>query len=255
MRFKPCIDLHGGKVKQIVGSTLRDSGEAETNFVSNHSPAFFADLYHRDNLPGGHVIMLGPGNEDAAREALGRHPGLMQLGGGVTPDNAADWLAAGASKVIVTSYIMKEGELDFGRLAEISRAVTPERLVLDLSCVPRPDGYHVAYNRWQTVCNMTLREDAFARLSAFCSEFLVHAVQVEGRQCGVDARLVSLLAQCSPLPVTYAGGIRSMDDILAIGRAGSWRVNFTVGSALDIFGGPLPYDALVADGPWDGPTL
>ena len=250
MRFRPCIDLHGGRVKQIVGSTLRDGGEAVTNFVSADSPAHFAELYYRDNLPGGHVIMLGPNNEEAAREALSRHPGHLQLGGGVNPGNGPRWIEAGAGKVIVTSYLITDGEVDMEKLKAMSEAVSRERLVIDLSCLPVDGEYHVTCNRWQTVCRMTLSPKTFEALSRYCSEVLVHAVQLEGKQGGIDGALVELLGRWSPVPVTYAGGIRSMEDIAAIGRHGNWRVDFTVGSALDIFGGTLSYAEVASHGEW-----
>ena len=236
MRFRPCIDLHEGRVKQIVGATLTEGGAA-TNFVSTLPPRHYADLYHRDGFRGGHVIMLGKGNEDAAHEALGVHPGNLQVGGGIRPDNARQWLEAGASHVIVTSYLFVDGELDWGRASEMTAAVGREHLVIDLSCVPVEGQYHVACNRWQTVCKTVLDRATMEHLAEFCGEFLVHAVQVEGRQAGIDEALVSLLADLSPIPVTYAGGIRGLEDIHTIGRAGGGRIDFTVGSALDIFGG------------------
>ncbi|MBQ6472808.1 MAG: phosphoribosylformimino-5-aminoimidazole carboxamide ribotide isomerase [Victivallales bacterium] len=247
MHFRPCIDLHEGKVKQIVGSTLRDDTGAATNFVSALPPSHYADLYYQNGLTGGHVIQLGAGCVSAAREALSRHPGNLQVGGGVTPDNGPDWLAAGASKVIVTSYLFQDGELDFSRVRQMSLAVGRERLVIDLSCRPMPDGeYRVACNRWQTICKLAVERESLTRLAEFCSEFLVHAVQVEGLRSGIDSRLVSLLADHSPVPVTYAGGVRSLADVRLIEEAGQGRVDFTVGSALDLFGGTLPlHDLLV----------
>lgn len=250
MRFRPCIDLHDGKVKQIVGGTLRDvpgGGSAPaTNFVAELPPAHYADLYWRDGLEGGHVIMLGPGNEAAATEALSAHPGLLQVGGGISPLNAHDWLAKGAAKVIVTSYIFDSDGLSFQRLRELSRAVPPERLVLDLSCRRVQNLYHVAYNRWQSVCPSPLGPDTFRQLAEFCSEFLVHAVDVEGLQRGIDPVLAELLALDCPLPVTYAGGARSMEDVLLLERLGQGRVDVTVGSALDLFGGTgIAYRELV----------
>lgn len=250
MRFRPCIDLHDGKVKQIVGSSLRDDANPglQTNFESARPPAYFADLYFRDGLRGGHVIMLGKGNEDAAREALSAHPRTLQVGGGITPANADQWLAAGADKLIVTSYLFDNGELSPTRLRELAQAIPPERLVLDLSCRQCPDGlYRVACNRWQTICSTVLNADTFQNLAEFCSEFLVHAVDVEGKQAGIDETLVSLLADNSPLPVTYAGGAKSMDDVRLLQSLGHDRIDVTVGSALDIFGGHgIAYDEIVA---------
>ena len=247
MRFRPCIDLHDGKVKQIVGSSLKDNGEVVTNFVSEQTPAYYAERYYADGLEGGHVILLGPGNERAAEEAVSLHPGNLQLGGGVNPENARRWLDIGASKVIVTSWLFLDNELNMARVREMSRCVGRERLVIDLSCIQADDGrYHVACNRWQTVCKMTVDEENLKRLAEFCDEFLVHAVGVEGKCGGIDAALVRLLADGCPVPVTYAGGIRNLDDIRMLKEAGRGRVDFTVGSALDIFGGPLRYQDVVA---------
>lgn len=254
MRFRPCIDLHDGKVKQIVGATLRDTGQVQTNFVSERPPSYFAELYYGDQLHGGHVIMLGKGNEEAAKEALGCHPGNLQVGGGITPENAKQWLGAGAGKVIVTSYLFVDGELDYSRLAEMTSAVGRENLVIDLSCAPVDGVYHVACNRWQTICKYSLSEKSLSELAEYCSEFLVHAVQVEGRQSGIDSELVRLLAAWSQVDVTYAGGIATEEDIQELGAAGDWRVDFTVGSALDIFGGKgFCYSELARKRSWTKP--
>jgi phosphoribosylformimino-5-aminoimidazole carboxamide ribotide isomerase len=202
MRFRPCIDLHNGKVKQIVGSSLRDSGEAVTNFVSEQPPAYYAELYYKDNLPGGHVIMLGPNNEEAAREALACHPGHLQVGGGINPSNASGWIEAGAGKVIVTSYLITDGEVDIAKVKAMAEAVSREKLVIDLSCLPVDGEYHVTCNRWQTICETKVDETLLQRLAEFCSEYLVHAVDVEGKQNGVELDLVEKLAVWSPCPVT-----------------------------------------------------
>lgn len=248
MRFRPCIDLHGGKVKQIVGSSLRDDGAGlATNFVSQKPPRYYAELYHRDGLKGAHVIMLGSGNEEAAREALAAAPGELQIGGGITPANAAQWLEAGAAQVIVTSWLFENGDFSPRRLEEICRAVPRERLVLDLSCRPVDGRYVVACDRWQHLTSLQLDEKTFNELAGVCCEFLIHAVAVEGCQSGIDRRLVELLAAECPLPCTYAGGIHSMEDIRIIGETGQGKIDFTVGSALDIFGGTaLKYDELKA---------
>ena len=230
MRFRPCIDLHDGRVKQIVGATLTEGGASE-NFVSSLPPSHYAEMYYRDGFRGGHVIMLGAGNEAAAREALGAHPGNLQVGGGIRPENAPSWLVSGASHVIVTSY--------WRRVEAMATAVGREHLVIDLSCVPVDGVYHVACDRWRTICRTTLDRETLSRLSSFCGEFLVHAVQVEGRQSGIDVSLVELLAERCTIPVTYAGGIRGLEDIRTIERAGAGRIDFTIGSALDIFGGSL----------------
>ena len=238
MRFRPCIDLRNGKVVQIVGSTLSDAGrDTVTNYESAHGADFYARMYREDGLEGGHVIMLGPGNAEAAAAALAAYPGGLQLGGGISPDNAHFLLDKGAQKLIVTSWVFEFGELSLGRLAQLNAVVNPEHLVLDLSCVRRGDDYVVAINRWQTLTSMTVSAETLESLSSHCSEFLIHAVDVEGKQQGIDGELVSRLARWSPIPVTYAGGVGSMDDIKLIRKLGANRIDATVGSALDIFGG------------------
>ena len=238
MRFRPCIDLHDGAVKQIVGATLTDAGDApRTNFTSPHPPSHYAALYRRDNLTGGHVIMLGPGNEAAAMDALAAWPDGMQLGGGVTAENAGLWLARGASHVIVTSWIFHDGRVDMERLAAMSRLVGKERLVLDLSCRFRHDAYYVVTDRWQRFTDFRLEAETLAMLAAHCDEFLIHAVDVEGTCAGLDARLLALLADICPIPATYAGGIATMADVDLVERVGRGKIDCTVGSALDIFGG------------------
>ncbi len=236
--FRPCIDLRNGRVVQLVGGTLNDAGVGiRTNFTSDRPARWFAELYRADQLTGGHVIQLGSGNEDAAREALGAWPGGLQIGGGITVDNAATWLEAGASQVIVTSWVFREGRLDRERLAELVRQIGRHRLVLDLSCRRRDDAYWVVTDRWQRFTEMRLSADTFAQLSLSCAEFLVHAVDVEGLCQGIDTELVGQLAEWCPLPVTYAGGARSLDDLRTVEHLGRGRVDLTIGSALDIFGG------------------
>ncbi len=246
MKFRPCIDIHDGKVKQIVGSSLTDNNGATTNFISSESPAFYADMYHRDGLTGGHVIMLGKGNEAAAEEALRRHPGELQVGGGINSDNARRWLDVGAGKIIVTSWIFSDDGFSLGKLKQISDCVGRDRLVVDLSCVPVDGKYVVAYNRWQTFSRLQVNSETFGLLSKYCGEYLVHAVSIEGKQNGPDLELVKLLATTCPESVTYAGGIRNLADIDDIQAVGNNRVDFTVGSALDIFGGTLPYKDIIA---------
>ncbi len=236
--FRPCIDLHEGKVKQIVGGSLSDSAEqVRTNFVSEKSSAEYAELYRRDELHGGHVILLGPGNEDAARAALAAYPGGMQLGGGVNLDNATSWLDAGASQVIVTSWVFQAGRVDFERLASLQRRIGKQRLVLDLSCRRRGAEYWVVTDRWQTFTDVSISAETLTRLSESCDEFLVHAVDVEGLCRGIDAELVEKLGVESPIPVTYAGGASSLSDLELVTELGKGRVDLTIGSALDIFGG------------------
>ena len=245
--FRPCIDLHEGKVKQIVGGTLGDTDHVRENFVSEKSSAEFAELYRHDALRGGHVIMLGPGNEAAARAALAAYPGGMQVGGGVNLDNASGWLEAGASQVIVTSWLFQGGRVDFDRLAQLESKIGKERLVLDLSCRRRGDDYWVVTDRWQTFTDVRVSAETLERLSGACVEFLVHAVDVEGLCRGIDTELVEKLALWSPIPSTYAGGANSLADLELVTQLGQGRIDLTIGSALDIFGGKgVRYEDAVA---------
>ncbi len=239
MAFRPCIDLRGGRVVQIVGGTLTDSGaQTVTNFVSDRAPADFAALYKRDGLGGGHVIMLGPGSEDAARSALAAYPGGLQIGGGISADNAMSWLDAGASHVIVTSYLFEDGQLSPARLAATVRAIGPARLVIDLSCRLGADGhYYAATDRWQTVTPTRLSASLFRALEPSCAEFLVHAADVEGKCEGIDEGLVRLLGDWVTLPTTYAGGAQRLEDVARVEALSGGKVDLTIGSALDIFGG------------------
>ncbi|HEY5233365.1 MAG TPA: phosphoribosylformimino-5-aminoimidazole carboxamide ribotide isomerase [Verrucomicrobiae bacterium] len=234
--FRPCIDLHEGKVKQIVGGTLGEAG-LRTNFVSEKSAAWFAELYKRDGLFGGHVIMLGAGNETEARAALAAFPGGLQIGGGVNAQNARGWLDAGASHVIVTSWVFREGRVDWERLGELAKVIGKEKLVLDLSCRKRGENYFVVTDRWQKFTELAVNEDTLKTLSGFCSEFLVHAVDVEGLCRGIDIELVEMLGQWTPIPAIYAGGANSISDLETVTKLGHGKVDLTIGSALDIFGG------------------
>lgn len=233
---------------QLVGGTLTDDGSGtRTLFTADKPAGWFAELYRRDQLPGGHIIQLGPGNEASAREALGAWPGGLQLGGGVTAENAMAWLNAGASHVIVTSSVFRGGQLDSARLAHMVDIVGRQRLVLDLSCRRRGDDYWVMTDRWQRFTELKLSAETFDRLSGSCGEFLVHAVDVEGLCRGIDLELVQSLSQWCPLPLTYAGGARSLEDLETVDRVGKGRIDLTIGSALDIFGGTkVRYDDCVA---------
>jgi phosphoribosylformimino-5-aminoimidazole carboxamide ribotide isomerase len=236
--FRPCIDLHDGKVKQIVGGTLKDDGAGlRTNFVSERPASWFAELYRRDDLKGGHVIKLGPGNDDAARAALAAYPGGLHVGGGVDADNAMSWLEAGASHVIVTSWVFRDGQLDWERLKRLVGVIGKERLVLDLSCRKRGADYFVVTDRWQKFTELTLSQETLARLAEFCDEFLIHAADVEGLCRGIDSELVGKLGEWTPIPTTYAGGAKSLADLEEVTRVGRGRVDLTIGSALDVFGG------------------
>ena len=236
--FRPCIDLHEGRVKQIVGGTLESQGRGlATNFVSDQSAAWYAELYRRDGLTGGHVIMLGAGNEAAALAALKAYPGGMQIGGGVNAANARGWLEAGASHVIVTSWVFRDGRVDQERLNELVKVVGRERLVLDLSCRQRDGQYFVVTDRWQKFTEVTLSAATLENFASSCAELLVHAVDVEGLCRGIDGELVGQLGRWSPIPVTYAGGANSLTDLETVTRLGQGKVDLTIGSALDIFGG------------------
>ena len=246
--FRPCIDLHEGRVKQIVGGSLGDTpGLLRTNFVSDRPARWFAELYKRDGLTGGHVILLGPGCEAEACSALAAYPGGLQLGGGVNLDNAQRWLDAGASHVIVTSWVFREGRVDWDRLDSLVKTIGRERLVLDLSCRRRDGKYFVVTDRWQKFTELVVNRETLQAFGQHCAEFLVHAVDVEGLCRGIDHELVAQLAEWTALPMTYAGGASSLTDLESVSRLGQGRVHLTIGSALDIFGGTgVRYEDAVA---------
>lgn len=255
MKFRPCIDLHSGQVKQIVGSTLNDTpndANLSTNFETDRPAADYARMYQNDKLTGGHVIMLGPGNNDAAKSALAAYPNGLQVGGGMNDTNAKEWLDAGASHIIVTSHVFTDGQIHMERLKKMVQVCGgKERLVLDLSCRKKKtdssdSSYYVVTDRWQTYTDFKVTPENLRSLAEYCDEFLVHGVDVEGKQCGILEDLVILLGEHSPIPVTYAGGIRSIEDIELVKKLGNGKVDFTVGSALDCFGGSLKYDDVVA---------
>ena len=246
-RFRPCIDLHQGRVKQIVGGSLHDGGDPKTNFVSEHDAAWFAARYREDGLRGGHVIQLGPGNQESALSALAAWPGGLQLGGGVTPGNAHEWLDAGAEKLIITTWLFdQEARFQWKRLEEIAGLVGPDRLVIDLSCRGKAPTWRVAMNRWQTPTDLTVDANTLEILAGFCAEFLVHAADVEGLRAGMDEELIRFLGQASPLPVTYAGGASALADLERVDQLSGGRVDLTIGSALDLFGGEVPYTECLA---------
>ena len=248
MKFRPCIDLHLGKVKQIIGSSLNqeDQSKTITNFQSEKPAGWFAELYKKDDLKGGHIIRLGEGNDQAAKEALGSWPSGMQLGGGVNDKNAKMWLDLGASHLIITSFVFKDGVVHLDRLNKISQLIGKKRLVLDLSCKKKDGKYFIVTDYWQKFSKVELSLKNLDDLGSYCSEILIHAADVEGKQQGVDDEVVNLLGEWGKLPVTYAGGIHSLNDLKKIKLAGNGQVDFTVGSALDIFGGEkMNYSELV----------
>lgn len=252
MEFRPCIDLHNGKVKQIVGGTLRDQGDqAETNFVSIKDAAYYAGLYREYGLRGGHVILLNGADSpyyEATRQeafsALRAYPGGLQVGGGIHAENAELFLKAGASHVIVTSYVFKDGEICYDHLEKLRFAVGKEHIVLDVSCRRREGRYEVVTDRWQKFTKTPLSVELLQELSFYCDEFLVHAVDVEGKALGIEEPVVRLLAEAES-PVTYAGGISSYSDIEKIKEIGNNRVNITIGSALNLFGGQLNFEEII----------
>ncbi|WP_139998680.1 phosphoribosylformimino-5-aminoimidazole carboxamide ribotide isomerase [Paenibacillus paridis] len=244
MKFRPCIDLHDGKVKQIVGETL--NAEIIENFVSKQDSTYYAELFKTDALTGGHVIMLGGGNEAAAVSALQQYPGGLQIGGGITAENASFYLEKGASHIIVTSYIFKDGQLNTDHLAKIVSEVGKERLVIDLSCKEKDGKWFVVTNQWKQFSNFEVNQENMAYLEQYSDEFLVHAVDVEGKQRGIQQSLVSSLAEWVHIPTTYAGGARSIADMDQFRELSGGKLDITIGSALDIFGGNLPYDEVVA---------
>jgi len=246
MKFRPCIDLKGGKVVQIVGGSLTDTDESTvTNFQSEKEPSFYAELYQNNNLLGGHVIALGPGNYEAAKQALSSYPNGLQMGGGVTKENATQWLEAGASHIIVTSYVFHDGIFDHSRLEELVQEVGKDHLVLDLSCRKKEGQYKVVTDRWQNFTELNVDAKTLNELGNYCDEYLIHGVDVEGLQSGIENDLVELMGKNSPIPTTYAGGARTLEDLERVNKLGLGKVDLTIGSALDIFGGELPFQKVI----------
>jgi phosphoribosylformimino-5-aminoimidazole carboxamide ribotide isomerase len=253
MEFRPCIDIHNGTVKQIVGSSLCDEGNtANENFVSARDAGYYADIYHEHGLKGGHVIILNSrdsgyyqASRQQAERALRAHPGEMQIGGGIMADNARDFIDAGASHVIVTSYVFRDGKIYGENLDKLCGSVGRDHIVLDLSCRKRGNAYYVVTDRWQKFTDTVLSEETLEMLSDRCDEFLVHAADVEGRTAGIEREVVRILGGYRGNAVTYAGGIRSCADIDIIGQDGRGRVNVTVGSALDLFGGKMTMEEIM----------
>ncbi len=245
MEFRPCIDIHNGRVKQIVGATLIDGDSPAVNFESSEKPSFYSELYKKDNLTGGHVIKLGPNNEIAAKNALSSWPNGMQIGGGITAENAKTYLDMGASHIIVTSYVFKDGKINYQNLDKLVNAIGRDKIVLDLSCKENNGEYYIVTDRWQKWTDVKINQETLELFSKYCDELLVHAASVEGKMMGPDLNLVKILADYSPIPVTYAGGITTIDDLDKIRSVGRNSVHITVGSALDLFGGKLSYKEVV----------
>ena len=253
MEFRPCIDIHNGSVKQIVGSSLRDQNDAaRENFVAKQDAAFFARLYQEYGIRNGHIILLNPvsspyynDTKKQALSALAAYPGGLQVGGGITPDNAKEFLDAGASHVIVTSYVFKDGYIQYDRLKELVKMVGKDRLVLDLSARMKEDHYYIVTDRWQKYTDVELTEETLNMLASYCDEFLVHAVDVEGKANGIEKTLAARLGEWGKLPVTYAGGVHNFEDLSILKQLGRDRVHVTIGSALDLFGGNMKFEEVL----------
>jgi phosphoribosylformimino-5-aminoimidazole carboxamide ribotide isomerase len=253
MEFRPCIDIHNGKVKQIIGGSLKDAGDQATeNYVAEQDAVYFAKLYQKEGIKGGHIILLNPASSTYYKEtraqaelALGAYPGGLQIGGGITAENAKEFLDAGASHVIVTSYVFRDGKINYENLARLKDAVGREHLVLDLSCRKKDDFYYIVTDRWQKFTDEKVSITLLDELSSYCDEFLIHAVDVEGKAKGIEKKLVRLLGEWGKIPVTYAGGVGSFEDLRELKELGKDRLNVTIGSALDLFGGPMAYEKVL----------
>ena len=249
MNFRPCIDIHNGQVKQIVGGSLIDMGDyAKENFVSDKDGGYYATLYKNAGLKGGHIILLNPKDsryyEDdvlQAKKALAAYNNGLMIGGGINNENACEFLKAGASHVIVTSYVFKNGEILFDNLERIKRETGKEHLVLDLSCRKKDGNYYIVTDRWQKFTNVKITGKLMKELSSYCDEYLIHAVDVEGQAHGIESGLVRILDEYNTIPVTYAGGVGSYEDLTLLKELGHNKIDVTIGSALDLFGGKLEF--------------
>lgn len=255
MEFRPCIDIHNGSVKQIVGGSLRDrNDEAAENFVSKQDAAFYARLYREYQIKNGHIILLNPVSSPYYQEtkkqalaALQAYPGGLQVGGGITPENAGEYLDAGASHVIVTSYVFKDGQIQYDNLKKLVQKTGKKQLVLDLSVRKKENRYLIVTDRWQKYTAVELTEQTLEELSGYCDEFLIHAVDVEGMAGGIEEELAGLLGKWGRIPVTYAGGVHSFEDLRLLKRLGRDKVHVTIGSALDLFGGFMKFEDVIRE--------
>ena len=254
MKFRPCIDIHNGQVKQIVGGSLRDIGDqASENFVATQDATFFAGVYKKHNLKGGHIILLNgkdspyyEATKAQAVSALKAYPKNMQIGGGINDENAYEYLEQGADKVIVTSFVFKDGQISYENLEKLVKAVGKENLVLDLSCRKKEGQYYIVTDRWQKYTDVVLNNGSLDYFSKYCNEFLIHAVDVEGKAAGIEKEVAALLGSWGKMPVTYAGGIRNFEDLEQLRTLGRGMIDFTIGSALDLFGGKMEFDKVAA---------
>ena len=255
MHFRPCIDIHNGKVKQIVGGSLTDQGnQAKENFTASENADYYAKMYQKDGLIGGHVILLNPVSSEYYREtkaqailALGAYPKGLQVGGGIHAENAEEFLEAGASHVIVTSYVFRDGKINWENMEKLKHAVGKENVVIDLSCRKKEDGYYIVTDRWQKFTDVKLTEDVLSELADYCDEFLVHAVDVEGKAGGIEDDIAALLGNWDGISVTYAGGVSSFEDLRKLKELGRNKVDVTIGSALDLFGGEMPFSKVLEE--------
>lgn len=253
MEFRPCIDIHNGKIKQIVGGSLNDQEEkAVENFVSEQDGAYYARFYRDRQIKNGHIILLNKKDSDfyeatkkQALLALQTYPKGLQIGGGITPENAEEFIRAGASHVIVTSYVFQDGMLNYKHLDNMVKAVGKQRLVLDLSCRKKDESYYIVTDRWQKFTDLQLDLDLLDNLSEFCDEFLVHGVDVEGKAAGIDESLVFMLGKFNKCPITYAGGVHNFEELKKLKILGNNKVHVTIGSALDLFGGPMKFEEVL----------
>ena len=253
MRFRPCIDIHNGSVKQIVGGSLSDNNNsAKENFISENNAGYYADLYKKDALIGGHIILLNPVSSEhyqadvnQAILALKAYPRGMQIGGGITDKNAQFFLDNGASHVIVTSFVFKNGAVNFDNLKSLVKCIGKEHLVLDLSCRKKDSDYYIVTDRWQNFTDIKLNKSTLEELAQYCDEFLVHAVDVEGKSAGIDEDILKILSECDSVPITYAGGVSDMADLEKLRKLGKNKIDVTIGSALDLFGGKMQYEKII----------
>ena len=253
MKFRPCIDIHNGAVKQIVGGSLQDIGnQAKENFVSEYDAAFYAKLYQKYHLKGGHIILLNQkdsayfeATKAQAIEALQAYPKGLMIGGGIDASNAKEYLETGASHVIVTSYVFKNGDVNMNHLKALVDAVGKEHIVLDLSCRKIEGEYRVMTDRWQKASNVILNHETLNYFKDYCDEFLIHAVDVEGKSEGIEEELVKLLGNWGKIPMTYAGGVHDFYDLELLRGLGRGKLDVTIGSALDLFGGSMEFQKVL----------
>lgn len=254
MEFRPCIDIHNGKVKQIVGSSLKDAGDyAVENFVAGQDAAFYAELYKCHEIKNGHIILLNKADseyyektKEQAMKALAAYPKGLQIGGGIVPENAAQYLDAGASHVIVTSYVFRDGRIDYDNLQKLLKETGRENLVLDLSCRMKNGNYYIVTDRWQKYTDVILNSNTLDELASFCDEFLIHAVDVEGKADGIEQKLAEMLGNWNKIPIIYAGGVHTFEDLRLLKELGKNHIHVTIGSALDLFGGNMKFEEVLA---------